>query len=122
MSESEITKVSISNLTTEHLDIFVKTLSKVLSTNLAERTFSQVIDGLPTCDVYDKYGECRREDIDAHEEPCPDSVEAFKRFRADFSPNTLEIDSKVGGSSTYHLFDRVYSHHARRYKPIRVVP
>ena len=41
-------KVSVSNLQGDHLFAFNRTLSSVLSTALAERTFAQIIDGLPT--------------------------------------------------------------------------
>lgn len=87
-----------------HLNVFEKCLSMVLSTDLAKRTFSQIIDGLPTCDVYSRYNShYRREDIGAHTEPCPDSIEAFKRFREVVNPSVLDLDSKVGILLEYPL-------------------
>ncbi|TVY25111.1 hypothetical protein LHYA1_G005966 [Lachnellula hyalina] len=43
-------KTSVENLPTAHLSAFKRTLSGILSTTLAERTFAQIIDGLPTRD------------------------------------------------------------------------
>ena len=51
MSATEQTvKVSVNDLQADHLFAFNRTLNSILSTALAERTFAQIIDGLPTRD------------------------------------------------------------------------
>lgn len=43
-------KASVDDLPADHLFAFNRTLNSILSTALAERTFAQIIDGLPTRD------------------------------------------------------------------------
>lgn len=51
MSATEQTaKLSANDLKEYHLLVLNHTLSSILSTKLAERTFAQIIDGLPTRD------------------------------------------------------------------------
>jgi hypothetical protein len=51
MSVTEQTvKVPIKDLPADHLFAFNRTLASILSTTIAERTFAQIIDGIPTRD------------------------------------------------------------------------
>jgi hypothetical protein len=88
-------KVSVVELSLEHLAAFNQALLHVLSSNFAERTFAQIADGLPTKDIYGGYLTVPREEIWHYVEPCPGSVEAVKAFRRSFQPNTLELVAKV---------------------------
>jgi hypothetical protein len=47
-TDEQIVKTSVENLQPDRLLAFNRTLSSILSATLAERTFAQVIDGLPT--------------------------------------------------------------------------
>ena len=44
-------KVSAASLEEQHRDIFVRAVSNVLSTEIAELTYAQIIDGLPLSSV-----------------------------------------------------------------------
>lgn len=51
MSKVEDTvKVPVSDLSHDHLLAFTRASHSILSTSLAERTFAQIIDGIPTRD------------------------------------------------------------------------
>jgi len=71
---ARLSKVTLLNLASDHLSTFEDVLSSILWTDLAQLTYSQIIDGLPVRDVWNAY-ENRRCDIEVHLEPCPESVE-----------------------------------------------
>lgn len=94
MLPSTIAKISIDNLNSEHIDSFQRTLSTILSSPLAELTYSQIIDGLPIRDVWNAYT-WPRLDIENHVSVCDDSVEILKAFRNSFQIHTLAFDGKL---------------------------
>jgi hypothetical protein len=87
-------KITVSNLTGDHLSTFENVLSSILSTDLAQLTYSQIIDGLPVRDVWNAYA-CRRSDIDEHVEPCSEAIEVWKAFRDSFQSHTLQFASRT---------------------------
>jgi len=94
MSQQSV-RISLNNLGFDRLEPYLQTLTSILSTTLAEQTFSQIIDHLPISSVFYKYGSGWRPDITAHVNICQESVEAWKTFREQFVPASLEIDAKL---------------------------
>jgi hypothetical protein len=45
-------RIALTNLTLERYSALERAMSNVLSTSLASETFAQIVDGLPTRDVY----------------------------------------------------------------------
>jgi hypothetical protein len=84
-------KITLVNLASDHLNAFKNVLSSILSTDLAQLTYSQIMDGLPVRDVWNAYA-CRRRDIEGHLKPCSEAVEVWKAFRAKLQPRTLEFN------------------------------
>jgi hypothetical protein len=80
------------NLSSGHLSTFEDVLSSILWTDLAQLTYSQIIDGLPVRDVWNAY-ENRRCDIEVHLEPCPESVEMWHTFKTSLQPRNLEFNA-----------------------------
>jgi hypothetical protein len=66
--DESTSKITLVNLASDYLSAFENVLSSILSTDLAQLTYSQIIDGLPVRDVWDGYA-CRRRDIEDHLEP-----------------------------------------------------
>jgi hypothetical protein len=52
---ASLPKINLLNLASDYLSIFEDVLSSILSTNLAQLTYSQIIDGLPVRDVWNAY-------------------------------------------------------------------
>jgi hypothetical protein len=84
-------KISFGDLAVEHLAAFDQALLQPLSTQLAKRTFAQIIDGLPTNDMYDGNLAVPQEEIWGHLEPSANSVEAVKDFRKRFRSDILQF-------------------------------
>ncbi|KAI9734323.1 MAG: hypothetical protein M1834_002429 [Cirrosporium novae-zelandiae] len=95
MATDTTPRISINDLTPEHLNAFKLTLSEILATDLAELPFAQIIDDLPIRDAYYGYGYGSRADIDNHINPCPDSTDMFRAFRITFNFNILRFDANV---------------------------
>jgi hypothetical protein len=94
-------KLTVDSLNKQHRDIFVRALSNVLSTEIAELTFAQIIDGLPLSDVaddtYDNGASLSHIHplYTKHTQLCPGVLETTQKFRADFDPNTLQFDCRA---------------------------
>lgn len=89
------TKVSAGELAPEHLEALNQALFHVLSTTVAERTLAQIVDGLPTSDMYGGYLAVPREEIWHNAEPSSASTETVKAFRRSFRPDTFQLDAQV---------------------------
>jgi hypothetical protein len=89
---ASLQKITLLNLASDHLSTFEDVLSSILSTDLAQFTYSQILDGLPVRDVWNAY-ENRRSDIEVHLEPCPESVEMWKTFKTNLEPRNLEFNA-----------------------------
>lgn len=91
---------SITSLGAEHRDIFTQAISAVLSTELAESTYAQILDGLPLADVFqDRYGYHGAlrvtHPLRNHTTLCPGVLEKTRQFRACFKPDDITFESKV---------------------------
>ncbi|KAL1867514.1 hypothetical protein Daus18300_006358 [Diaporthe australafricana] len=82
----------------DHLAAYVRAITNVLSTELAESTFAQLVDGLPLWDVVcalHHYGLEEDEPVFKHRELCPGVLEKTRAYRAAFAPETLDIRTNV---------------------------
>jgi hypothetical protein len=90
-------------LDTAHAGTFKQALARTLSTPVAEFTFSELLDGLPTEASFLEFH--LRQDGNPvfelnHTTPCPGMIERFRDFRDRFDPLTLTFSP---GAS--HLVD-----------------
>jgi hypothetical protein len=93
-SDDQTLKVSVDNLKADYLIAFNITLRSILSTSLAERTFAQIIDGLPTRDdvgFFPTYSiEIRDNTVSSLE-----AMEAARGLREHFNSCITLVDVKV---------------------------
>ena len=98
MSATEQTvKVSVDDLQADHLFAFNHTLSSILSTTLAERTFAQIIDGLPTRDDVG-YFPIYSKEIGDNTASSPEAMEAARELREHFTTYITLVDVKVSSN------------------------
>jgi hypothetical protein len=95
MATAGASRIAVNHLGPEHLEAFHQALRRIVSTDLTRYTFAQIIDGLPTRDVFYKYG-YYNDQVNNHVEPTPKSIELAKTFQETFRPDTLHVDSDVG--------------------------
>lgn len=85
-------------LTSDHLDALSTAVESVLSTEIAEITYAQILDGLPMIDVFrDRYssGLDIRHPLYQHTALCPGVFERMRKYRAGFDTQSLKYDDKV---------------------------
>ncbi|KAK4244759.1 hypothetical protein C7999DRAFT_17031 [Corynascus novoguineensis] len=90
--------VAIEMLDPEHCKILTHALQNVLSIGLAEITYAQLIDGLPTIDtVWEMRGiwAPQGHPLLNHKKLCKDALERARKFRDEFDPAVLRFDSLV---------------------------
>ena len=95
-------QLSIADLDGEHHQLLVRAITRILSTELAEVTYAQIIDGLPTGDVaYEAIVPPRDgHPIDqGHNQLCPGMLDKAREFRDGFQPEILTFDSQVSFKS-----------------------
>ncbi|KAK4245686.1 hypothetical protein C7999DRAFT_42773 [Corynascus novoguineensis] len=95
-------KLFLEDLAGDHRRLLIRAIERVLSTEVAEFTYAQIIDGLPTGDVavnsrdqpygYDQH---LHPIYSAHDELCPGTIEEARQFRHEFQPEILAFDSKL---------------------------
>ena len=101
MEESR--QLSIADLDGKHRELLVRAITRILLTEIAETTYAQIIDGLPTGDVaYDARKEPYNSleggvhPIDhAHNELCPGMLDKTREFRDGFRPEILRFNAEV---------------------------
>jgi hypothetical protein len=80
----------------EHRQAFEQALMRVLGTDVAENTFAQVIDGLPT---YESYAEFHwpqdGHPATHHTELCSGMLDKAREFRSAFVPKSLSFQLPV---------------------------
>lgn len=94
-----------------HLAVFERAVTNILSIDLAQLTFTQLVDGLPLWDVVfalDHYGLVEDEPVYKHRELCPGALDKTKAFREAFDPAMMEIRTDVS-----HSYLKITSHHPR---------
>ncbi|KAF2493089.1 hypothetical protein BU16DRAFT_466381 [Lophium mytilinum] len=89
-------KVSVNDLGLEHRAALTEFLMKIFSTETAQETYAQIIEGLPLLRVFE---ECpnvtKREDLIAHEHLSSDSITIWKKFEDNFKVDILQFDAKT---------------------------
>lgn len=93
-------KLSIAVLDATHKDVLIRAICRILSTELAELTFAQIVDGLPLENVM-REGEPGRLPSEhpfwgSHHHLCPGVLEKIKEFRANFDATMLDFTAEVG--------------------------
>lgn len=93
-------KATINNsLEGDHLDAFARADSNILSTEIAEVTYAQIIDGLPISSVALESASDPLPDLhpihDHHKDLCPGVRERTRGFRERFDPGSLQLDAAV---------------------------
>ncbi|KAK4148634.1 hypothetical protein C8A00DRAFT_47553 [Chaetomidium leptoderma] len=92
-------KLSIATLENQHRDIFIRAVTNVLSSQIAEVTYAQIVDGLPLSDTaFDVYRSCvcvGHPLLDEHQELCPGVIEHARELGANFDAGALEMDSRL---------------------------
>lgn len=92
--DQQTENVSAKNFLGDHGLAFSRTLRNIYSTSNAERTFAQIIDGLPTRDdvgFFLTYSIEIRDNIVSSTE----AMEAARRVRGYFDTYTTSVDAKV---------------------------
>jgi hypothetical protein len=88
-------------LSVAHHDTLLRAIENVFSTELAEITMAQLVDGLILVDVV---REARAHDIDydhpmwAHKELCDGAIERYRALKANFNVGDLKFDQTVSQS------------------------
>ena len=85
-------------LDVQHGDVLTRAVLRLLGTEIAVQTYSQIIDGVPLFGV--ARGQQKRlvplaHPINSHVTLRPGVADIVKRFRAEFSMKTLKFDTKV---------------------------
>lgn len=94
----ESRQLSLAQVDGEHRWLLDRAISRILSTEIAEETYAQILDGLPTSSVaYDRRSPPHRNHpiAHAHRELCPGMLEKARKFRDDFCPDILMFGFKV---------------------------
>lgn len=89
---------SLGLLDAEHVDVFRHALQKILASEIAETTFSEIIDGLPTRTSwlkFDLWNEKHPVNMLKHETLCDGAREKARRFRDEFDIYMLTFPSSV---------------------------
>ncbi|KAJ4259710.1 hypothetical protein NW762_007641 [Fusarium torreyae] len=92
-------QLSIDVLETAHRELFGRAITRILSTEISETTYAQIIDGLPLSDVaYDSAGGGPPDGHPiehVHQDFCPGVLEKTRKFRQEFDPEILRFDSRL---------------------------
>lgn len=105
-SGSKSEKSSISVLEGECREFVARALSNTLSTEVAQSTFAQIVDGVPLPSVLeDTYGGSDLEPdhpLFSHESLCPGALEKTKELLTMLAIEDLKFDTSVGIRSRFH--------------------
>jgi len=95
MARESSARSSIKDLDVDHYTAFTNALTSILSTEKAEITYAEIIDGMPTAATWKDYSSVRHDLVQKHYELCEGSLETAKEFRANFRPDSLQFDTTV---------------------------
>ncbi|RAQ73506.1 hypothetical protein COH20_005048 [Aspergillus flavus] len=91
---SSMSKVSVNDSASEHLEAFTQALHKVISSQPTQRAVAQVVDGIPT--RTDSNGwEFVKASLKRKDDPSEESIETVRAFQESFKVETLESSSDV---------------------------
>ncbi|KAL1868299.1 hypothetical protein Daus18300_006023 [Diaporthe australafricana] len=100
-------KASISNLDEPYRDAVATAISRVLSTEIAETTYAQIVDGLPLPEVLqDVYGDliCPDHPIHQHTQLKDGTPDTISRFRDDFGSKCPPIRRSGSALQVVHTW------------------
>lgn len=100
MSSSSPTRdlVGLDLLDDEHVQTFKQALMNILMTDVAELTYAQILDGLPTeQSLHDSFVFMEGHPVYQleHKEICEGYLEKAREFRSQFDPSSLLFDQAV---------------------------
>lgn len=91
--------ISIENIDSDHLAALTQALSNVISTELAEFTYAQIVDGLPTRESFAEfrsfYPAGDEHPAYRHQHLCDGALDIARQFRSELSPLALRFDPHV---------------------------
>ncbi|KNG84762.1 hypothetical protein ANOM_006691 [Aspergillus nomiae NRRL 13137] len=91
---SSINKISINDLTPEHLETFTQTLHNVVSSEPTQQALAQVVDGIPT--RTDSNGwEFVKAGLKRKDDPSDESIKIVKAIQDSFKLDSLEVSADV---------------------------
>jgi hypothetical protein len=91
-------RVPFETITSHHREILDRAIRNVLSTELAQFTYAQIIDGLPIADIaWDRRlpGIMGDHIIDDHETLCPGALEKAQEYYKEWDSSSLKFDPEV---------------------------
>lgn len=98
-NHEQLDQLPISTLQTPHRDFIVRAVANVLSCPLAQRTYAQIVDGLPLLEAArDSYNAtlCSGHALlSEHIDLCPGVAEQAAELCSSLDPGTLLMPSKV---------------------------
>ena len=97
-------RISVNDLQDDHVFAFNRTLGSILTSALAQRTFTQIIDGLPTRDDIGYFPTYSME-IRNYSESSPEAMEAARGLREHFITYTTLVNSKVSSNLPFITAD-----------------
>ncbi|KAK4040023.1 hypothetical protein C8A01DRAFT_16072 [Parachaetomium inaequale] len=83
------------NLTPDHFSALNRAVRTILSSTRASETYAQIVDGLPTHDVYKDYYGWYRIDYETNLAPSKEATEIVATYRKVFDLGTISVDEKV---------------------------
>ena len=86
------------HLSLDHLGALTRAISNVLLTEIAEFTFAQILDGLPTLSSLREFHSLLDLDdhpVKQHTTLCDGVLERLRAFRSEFDPLSLKFDPYV---------------------------
>lgn len=88
--------MSLASLDEAHLAAFKQALANILSTPLAEFTYAQIVDGMPTRGTYIRDHQFY-EGVPALNHPglCPGTMDKTRAFRSELNIHSFKFESKV---------------------------
>lgn len=89
-------QANLGDLDEEHRNSFIKALLGILHTEVAELTYSEILDGIPTSASYfDFYYQQEGHPAINHKELCPGVLDHTRQLRHQFGPTTLHFSTSV---------------------------
>lgn len=113
---------SILSLGAKHEEIFRQALLNLFATDLVERAYAQILDGLPTEEsMEDSYLYMKGHPVYEipHTEICSGFIEKVREFRARFDPSQLEFEPFVRLNAPFPLHVCAKADLASYSKPIQ---
>lgn len=90
--------MELEQLNSGHFEPLKQCLVNILSTQVAELTFAQIVDGMPLASTYAEEHWFRDGlPVMEHEHLCPGVLEKTQRFRLEFDVHSLYFQPKVKG-------------------------